>query len=532
MKRYGVWIGAVAILAGVSLHVPDYVMAAPDHFMMAGMAMGTPMTFGMALIIGGLALAGWSLLATGKAKRALAAKARRTTPGAADQFAAIDGARLSRAHVVLALVLTVGLVVDTMKPATLGFVVPGVRHEYGLTTAQAAALPFIALTGTVIGSLLWGYVADLVGRRSTIVFSALLYIGTSICGFMPSFGWNLVMCFIMGMSAGGMLPTVYALMSESVPSRYRGWLLVLQSGFGATLGYLVASGAAAVLAPLLSWRFLWVLGAPTGLLLLILCRWIPESPRFLLSIGQPAEAEQVMRTYGIELVSAIPGDKTEPLPAARPARRSFIGKVGGLLVPEYRWRTIAVLLYGLGWGLVNWGFVTFLPTFLSGAGMSSSAPAILFTASLLTVPATGLAALLYARWSSRRAIISYAVGTVLVLSLFVFLRPENWDSAGPLVALLTVLLIGAGGMIAMLSPYAAEIYPTALRGTGSGLVAAAGKAGGLGGPLLVASAPSLSTLAVAGAIPVALAALAIWRTGIETAAQPLVETPEIVPATD
>jgi putative MFS transporter len=532
VKQYGVWIGAAAVLAGVSLHVPDYLMAAPDHFMMSGMAMGTPMTFGMALILGGLALAGWSLLATGRTQRAAAAADHRTTVGAADRFAAIDGARLSRAHVVLALVLTIGLVVDTMKPATLGFVVPGVRHEYGLTTAQAATLPLIALTGTVTGSLLWGYVSDLVGRRSTIIFSALLYIGTSICGFMPSFGWNLVMCFIMGMSAGGMLPTVYALMSESVPSRYRGWLLVLQSGLGATLGYLVASGAAAVLAPTLSWRFLWVLGAPTGLLLLILCRWIPESPRFLLSVGRPAEAERVMRRYGITLVSAVAGDRTAALPAAKPATRSFFGKVGGLLIPEYRWRTVAVLLYGLGWGLVNWGFVTFLPTFLSGTGMESSAPSILFTASLLTVPATGLAALLYARWSSRRAIISYAIGTVVVLSAFVFFRPENWDSAVPLVALLTILLIGAGGMIAMLSPYAAEIYPTALRGTGSGLVAAASKAGGLGGPLLVASAPSLSTLAVAGAIPVALAAAAIWRTGIETAAKPLVEVTEPVAAVD
>lgn len=526
MKNYGLWLGAIAIVAGVGLHVPDYVMAAPDHFMMAGMDMGIPMSIGMSLILGGLAVAGWSLISYGKAQKV------EGSVSAADRFAAIDGAKMSRAHVVLTILLTVGLVVDTMKPASLGFVLPGMREEYGVSTATVAILPLTALTGTVVGSLLWGYVADVVGRRSTIVFSSLLYVGTSICGFMPAFEWNLVMCFIMGASAGGMLPTVYALMSESVPSRYRGWLLVLQSGLGATLGYLVASGAAATLIPLLSWRFLWVLNFPTGLLLLILCIWIPESPRFLLSIGRTAEAERVMRTYGIQLVSRVPGVKTAPAPVTPRVRRSFVGKVGGLLVPQYRWRTMAVLLYGLGWGLVNWGFVTFLPTFLAGTGMASSGPSMLFTAALLTVPATALAAFLYARWSSRWSIIVYALATVVVLLLFVVLRPEQWPTAGLLTALLTVLLIGAGGMIAMLSPYAAEIYPTALRGTGSGMVAAASKAGGLAGPLIVAVSPSMATLAVVGMVPVALAAFAIWRTGIETAAQPLVEAVEPVPATD
>src|SRR5262249_3552660 len=150
--------------------------------------------------------------------------------------------------------------------------------EYGLSRATAAFLPWVAITGTVVGSLVWGYLADVFGRRATILLSTLIYIGSSICGFMPAFGWNLVMCLFMGMSAGGMLPTVSSLMSESMPAGKRGWLIVAQSGLGTALGYLAASGAATLLAPHFSWRVLWLIGGPTGLLLLGLSRWIPESP--------------------------------------------------------------------------------------------------------------------------------------------------------------------------------------------------------------------------------------------------------------
>src|SRR3712207_6178764 len=127
-----------------------------------------------------------------------------------------------------------------MKPATLGFVVPGMKAEYGISIGQVAYFPMTALAGTVFGSLLWGVLADRIGRRASILLASILFMATSICGFMPSFRWNLFMCFMMGTSAGGMLPIVYALMTESMPARKRGWLVVLHGGLGTVAGYLLA----------------------------------------------------------------------------------------------------------------------------------------------------------------------------------------------------------------------------------------------------------------------------------------------------
>jgi putative MFS transporter len=123
--------------------------------------------------------------------------------------------------------------------------------------------------------------------------AAITFIATSICGSMPSFALNMLMCFIMGLGVGGMLPIMFTIMAETIPARHRGWLLVLIGGDVAG-AYIITSWLAAALVPELSWRILWLIGFPTGLVLILLSRWIPESPRFLLAHGRADEAAAVM----------------------------------------------------------------------------------------------------------------------------------------------------------------------------------------------------------------------------------------------
>src|SRR5436190_12765498 len=146
-----------------------------------------------------------------------------------------------------------------------------------------------------------------------------MFVGTSICGAMPSLAWNIGMCFMMGAAAGGMLPVTYALLAEMMPSRHRGWSLVLVGGLGAVGGYFAASGLSAVLQPIFGWRILWLLNLPTGLSLILLGAFIPESAKFLLQQGRRTEAQKVMARFGSRLrrvgTSAVPGglDRHAPL---------------------------------------------------------------------------------------------------------------------------------------------------------------------------------------------------------------------------
>jgi putative MFS transporter len=489
-------------------------MAAPMHYRMAGMSMGSAMTIGMTLIVLGLVAGVWALFPARRRREGT----RRAVP--AGQFAALENTRLSRAHWSLIAVLTIGMVVDTMKPASLGFAVPGMAAEYGLSKETVALLPWVAIAGTVLGSLFWGYLADIYGRRATILLSTLIYVSSSICGFMPAFGWNLVMCLTMGMSAGGMLPTVYSLMSESMPADKRGWLIVAQSGLGTALGYLAASGAATLLVPHYSWRILWLLGAPTGLILLLLSRWIPESPRFLLATGRRAEAIAVMARYGI---AEIPEETAQPETPVAAVRRASTGIL--FRSPLLR-RTLPILLYGLSWGVINWTFITFLPTLLQESGTGVAASGQLFRSELLALPTTIVAAVLYARWSSKKTLLLCGGLTFAALLAFPVLSATGTMSATALVVLLVVLLSSSNGMIATLAPYVTEVYPTDIRATASGFAAAMSKVGGLGGPVLIALAPTISGLALVCAVPVAAAMAVFTRSGLETAGKPLVEAIE------
>lgn len=512
---FGVGVGLLA--AGVLLHLPDFLSMGSMGYRMAGMPMSPVMLTGMAAIVAGLVLSTYGLVPAWSILRARPVSVSPTFTRA------MDDAPLRGAHWWLLFVLGLALVIDVMKPATLGFILPGLRAEYGISTAQAARLPLVALTGTTIGSLLWGMFADRLGRRASILLAAMFFLGTSICGFMPSFGWNLFMCFVMGLSAGGMLPIVYALMAETVPARMRGWLVILHGGLATACGYLAASGMATVFEPLLSWRILWFFGLPTGLLIVVLNRWIPESPRFLLERGDEEGARQVMRRFGIvvqpETGKGSAGAARDTAPAAS---RSVLALFGGGLARH----STAVVLYGLGWGLVNWGFVTFLPTMLRDAGFESSGSTLLFYSSLASIPGSVLVAYVYGRISSRWSMVTFALLTSMSLTAFA-VAGNNLADVNPwiIIALTALLMLSSTAVVSMLSPYAAEVYPTELRGTGSGLAAASSKVGGMVGPpvmgALLSGASGVVLPALVTAVPIGLAAVALLALGEETRARGL-----------
>src|SRR6476660_5778071 len=286
------WTGCAAVVAGVLMHMPMFAMGRMTNWQMVGMPMDNLMLSGMALIPLGLLLSTYGLMPR-------LDQMRQTLHGNGNHlhFHIADGVPLNREHWTLVLVLVTALAIDVMKPATLGFVMPGMSKEYQISKPTASTLALVALIGTTVGSVIWGRLADTVGRRAGILLSALMFIGTAICGAMPLFGWNLVMCFLMGASAGGLLPITFTLMAETIPAAHRGWLLVALGGVGTSAGYLLAAGSAALLEPLFSWRVLWLLGLTTGALIIFLDRHIPESPRFRASTGLNREAQAVLAKF-------------------------------------------------------------------------------------------------------------------------------------------------------------------------------------------------------------------------------------------
>ncbi len=515
------WAGAAAVTAGVLLHLPMYLDAADRDYRLVGMSVDVPMIVGMVLIVVGLAATAYGLLP--RRGGALA------EPVAGLRIRALDDVPLSLAHVGLLLVMAVAVTIDVMKPTTLAFVVPGFAQEYDLRSpvnpgghAPAALLPLAGISGTVLGSFAWGWLGDRVGRRASILLAGVLFVATGVCGAMPSFELNLAMCFAMGLGVGGMLPIIFTLIGETMPTRHRGWLMVLIGGDLAG-AYVLTSWLSGTLLPDYGWRVLWLIGAPTGLLLILLARWIPESPRFLLAHGHHAQAQAVMARYGAVVVPDEAGDAPGPEPATASGGAGFAqlfrAPLGSL--------TAVVVLLGLGVGVVTFGFQLWIPSNLRRLGFTEvDADRILRDSALIGFPLNFLVAWLYGAWSARRTIVLLAGLTAAALVGLALAGDHVVDDRALLYVLLVVPIWGISSLAAVLAAYSAEVYPTGLRARAGGLAAGASKAAGvvvIGAVVVAVTAPTIAATALIGAVPMGLAALVALRYGLETRGRGLEE---------
>ena len=505
------WCGSAMVAIGVALHLPMFWMGRKTGFRLAGMPMDTGMLVGMGLIVLGVAAAAYGLLPR-----------RRPDHLSHGSIVPPEDAPLTKAHWVQIGLLAVALVVDVMKAATLGFVTPGMRIEYGLGLASIAVLPVVALTGTTVGSFLWGVLADVYGRRASILLAAVLFVGTSVCGAMPSFSWNVFMCFMMGLAAGGMLPVANALLAEIMPTKHRGWCLVLIGGIGTIGGYFATSELSALLQPFFGWRIMWLIGFPTGLILIALSPLLPESARFLLETGRIEEARQMLARYGAVLATDQSAAATHEAP--RRGNRASHQSATRLRFLPMLGLTTALTLAALAWGFVNFGVLLWLPASLIAEGRSVGlTSAIIARSALIAVPTVALATYLYSVWSTKRVLL-LAIGTTVLGLLATLLRTNRALPflANPLVSV-SLLIVGTSGVISILMPYSAESFPVRQRGRATGWVAGCSKIGGViaQGFAALALVPAFALAAGAIAIPAVASLLLVAIFGHETRSRDL-----------
>ncbi len=322
----------------------------------------------------------------------------------------------------------------------------------------------------------------------------------------------------MGYGVGGMLPILFTLMAESIPARHRGWLMVLIGGDIAG-AYIITSALASWLVPHYSWRILWLIGFPTGFMLILLNRWIPESPRYLLNHGRYKEAQNVMKRYGAVAIK----EKISSIDVETKIKDQF----KQLFRPPFLGLTSILMLLALGGGFVEFGFELWIPSNLQHLGFTSADSfAMLRNAALIGFPLNFLVAWIYGAWSSKKTIVLLTLLTATSMLGFLFAGDSIVHHKIWLYILLIVPIWGISSVISILSAYAAEIYPTRIRSRGSGLVAGFTKFGGVLIIALVVFAvapPSIAATALIGAIPLILAALAIIFFGVETRKRQLEE---------
>jgi AAHS family benzoate transporter-like MFS transporter len=402
---------------------------------------------------------------------------------------------------------TVGLVFDGYDLVVYGTVVPLFLRDPSqigeVTPAAAGALGSYALIGVLVGALLAGSVADVIGRRKVMLTAyAWFSVGmalTALATTTTAFG---LLRFVTGIGVGALVATTGALVAEFAPAGRKNVANAITYS-GVPLGSLLAALLAILLLEVIGWRGMFWIGAlPLVTLLPLAFLKMPESPAWLASRGRIEEARAVATRTGVSLVE--PG--TDGPQAATPAPEGRAG-FAGLASRIYLLPTILLgLLSATGLVLV-YALNTWLPELMGRAGFSTNGSLAFL---LVLNGGAVLGALAASRFADRfgpKPVVaaSFALGASAIALLTVSLP------LGVLLAFVAVVGLGTSGTQILIYGFVATYYRTNVRSAGVAWCAGFGRLGGIGGPLigglLVASGIALNTtfyvltaLAVFGAL--------------------------------
>jgi MFS family permease len=196
------------------------------------------------------------------------------------------------------------------KPSTLG-----------MTSSQIGLIASVYLVGQVVGALYFGRLSDKLGRKRLLIYTLLLYLlGTGAAAFVTGHhtGWLLFFYatrFVAGMGIGGQYAAINSAIDEMMPSKYRGRVDIWINGSywaGAILGSFASLIFLNAFAVNVGWRLAFLMGPVLALVVLVVGRTLPESPRWLMTHGRVEEAERELKK--IEDAVRKTGQPLDPIP--------------------------------------------------------------------------------------------------------------------------------------------------------------------------------------------------------------------------
>ena len=158
-----------------------------------------------------------------------------------------------------------GWSLDGMDVMLYAFALTAIRHEFALSSSAAGALASLTLVASAVGGLLFGYLADRIGRTRSLIFSILAYsIFTALTATAHSLAELILWRTLLGIGLGGEWAAGSVLVAESWPAEDRAKAVgIVQSGWA--LGYIAAALLSARLLPIYGWRALFVAGIAPAL---------------------------------------------------------------------------------------------------------------------------------------------------------------------------------------------------------------------------------------------------------------------------
>lgn len=425
----------------------------------------------------------------------------------------LDNGRWSRYQKAVLALVAFAVLFDGFDNQVLGFTIPLLIREWGVTKADFAPVFAIGFLGMAAGTLVGGMIGDRFGRKPTIIAAVLLFglatLLSTMSGGLLTLGLYRMMA---GIGLGAAMPNATAIIAEFTPAHRRSAAITLGIvciPLGGVLGGLVA----AQVLPMHGWRILFFGGGLAPMLLAaILMRWLPESPRILARAPEKAHA-----------LSALMGRLGHD-PAIRyadtPEHVRGKARIADLFGPDYASDTIALWVAFFFCILATYIVFSWAPTLLTTTGYGIAVASTgLAVFNIGGVAGAVLGGITIQRFGSRftmPAMAAIAISATGGLSLL----PASVHDTLPLMVGLAIAGAAINGVQTTLYALAAQVYPAAIRATGVGATAAIGRLGAIvssfvGALIVTGNAQYFVTIALTMAV--VLTALTIMKRHISSA---------------
>jgi MFS transporter, putative metabolite:H+ symporter len=361
----------------------------------------------------------------------------------------------------------------------LAATVLGATLKTGFSTlGQNAEFVSVTFLGMMLGSFLTGFLGDSYGRRFTYQANLAIFGLASIASaFSPSMEVLILLRFVMGMGLGAENVVGYSTLTEFVPPQARGKWLGGMSVF-VVAGLPVSALVGTLIIPRIGWRAMFVLGGLGALIVWYLRKALPESPRWLESLGRMEEAEALLQSIEGEVLLEHDGLPPPASFATAAHSRKVSSLVNRVLLPRMIvGATILIVINTL-----IYGFVTWLPTFFVQQGRSITASFDYSLLMSLGAPiGSAIGAFTSDSWGRKPTIIGASLVTIAAGSIYPFIQnPAALVIAGFVLMIPIYVLVTMGFAI-----YIPELFPTEVRLRASGICNSFGRGATIVTPFLV-----------------------------------------------
>ncbi|MEM1584480.1 MAG: MFS transporter [Nitrososphaerota archaeon] len=382
----------------------------------------------------------------------------------------LEGLKLTRFHYVLLTISSLVYGLTAMNVMLIGALLPSIRSEWRLSETEAGILLSFGYLGMFFGAILSGLMSDRFGRKYTMVLMILVSsFFTGLCGVAWDYTSMAIFRIIAGFGLGGTLPIPAVYMSEYPPARYRGRFVgIVETSW--VYGVILSIILARLITPQIGWRSVFSISYIPIILIPILIYYAPESLRFLEKKKKIDDIRRVLTKYN--LVSNVEKISIESEREDRVSLKTLFSE-------KFLKRTIVLWIL---WAVLVYtyhGIFIWLPSIYASLFKYEIVRSLewVLVITLVQVPGYYSAAFLLDKIGRKGVLISYlmiaGVGCILLA----------------LTTQLELILAYSGvisffnlGAWAGLYTYTPELYPTKLRGTGTGVAASIGRLAGIFAP--------------------------------------------------